>query len=69
MSLYNYFNEENKAHELWEKIGIMLENKNVIKRGTTAITTSEKELLLITEESELHLVSDETVIHIGVCVV
>ena len=32
MSLYNDFNEENKAHELWEKIGIMLENKNVVNR-------------------------------------
>ena len=30
------------------------------KRGTSAIATSEEELLLITEESELHLVSDET---------
>ena len=28
MTLYNNFNEEKKAHELWEKIGIMLENKN-----------------------------------------
>ena len=32
MSLYNTFNEENKAHELWEKIGIMLENKNIVDR-------------------------------------
>ena len=32
MSFYNNFNEENKAHELWEKIGIMLENKNVVNR-------------------------------------
>ena len=32
MSLYNNFNEEKKAHELWEKIGIMLENKNVVNR-------------------------------------
>ena len=32
MSLYNNFNEENKAHELWEKIGIMLENKNAVNR-------------------------------------
>ena len=32
MSLYNNFNEENKAHELWEKINIMLENKNVVNR-------------------------------------
>ena len=23
-------NEEKKAHELWQKIGIMLENKNVV---------------------------------------
>ena len=30
------------------------------KRGTSAIATSEEELLQITEESELHLVSDET---------
>ena len=30
MSLYNNFNEENKANELWEKIGTMLENKNVV---------------------------------------
>ena len=26
------FNEENKGHELWEKIDIMLENKNVVNR-------------------------------------
>ena len=32
MSLYNNFNEENKAHELWEKIDIILENKNVVNR-------------------------------------
>ena len=32
MSMYNNFNEENKAHELWEKIGIMLENKNAMNR-------------------------------------
>ena len=32
MSLYSNFNEENKAHELWEKIGIMLENKNAVNR-------------------------------------
>ena len=32
ISLYNNFNEENKAHELWEKIDIMLENKNVVNR-------------------------------------
>ena len=32
MSLYNNFNEENKAHELWENIGIMLENKNTVNR-------------------------------------
>ena len=32
MSLYNNFNEEKKAHELWEKIGIMLENKNIVNR-------------------------------------
>ena len=30
------------------------------KRGTSAIATSEEELMLITEERELHLVSDET---------
>ena len=29
------------------------------KRGTSAIATSEEELLLITDESEMHLVSDE----------
>ena len=28
MSLYNNFNEESQAHELWEKIGIMFQNKN-----------------------------------------
>ena len=28
MSLYNNFNEESKAHELWEKIDIMFRNKN-----------------------------------------
>ena len=32
MSLYKNFNEEKKAHELWEKIGIMFENKNVVNR-------------------------------------
>ena len=32
MSLYNNFNEENKADVLWEKINIMLENKNVVNR-------------------------------------
>ena len=32
MSLYNNFNEEKKAHELWEKICIMLENKNIVNR-------------------------------------
>ena len=30
--LHNNFNEENKAHELWKKIDIMLENKNVVNR-------------------------------------
>ena len=30
MSLYNNFNEESKAHELWEKIDIMFQNKNVV---------------------------------------
>ena len=29
MSLYNNFNEESKAHELWEKTNIMFQNKNV----------------------------------------
>ena len=29
MSLYNNFNEESMAHELWEKIGIMFQNKNI----------------------------------------
>ena len=28
MSLYNNFNEESQAHELWEKISIMFQNKN-----------------------------------------
>ena len=32
ISLYNNFNEENKAPELWEKIDIMLENKNAVNR-------------------------------------
>ena len=32
MSLYNNFNEENKAYVFWEKIGIMFENKNVVNR-------------------------------------
>ena len=32
MSLYNNFNEESKAHELWEKINIMFQNKNVVNR-------------------------------------
>ena len=32
MSLYNNFIEESKAHELWEKIGIMFQNKNVVNR-------------------------------------
>ena len=32
MSLYNNFNEENKADVLWEKIGVMFENKNVVNR-------------------------------------
>ena len=32
MSMYNNFNEEKKAHELWEKIGIMFEDKNVVNR-------------------------------------
>ena len=32
MSLYNNFNEENKADVLWEKIDIMFENKNAINR-------------------------------------
>ena len=30
--MYNNFNEESKAHELWEKIGIMFQNKNVVNR-------------------------------------
>ena len=30
MSLYNTFNEEDNANEIWEKIGTMLENKNVV---------------------------------------
>ena len=32
MSLYNNSNEEKKAHELWERIDIILENKNVVNR-------------------------------------
>ena len=32
MSLYNNFNEESKAHELWAKIAIMFQNKNVVNR-------------------------------------
>ena len=28
MSLYNNFNKESQAHELWEKIGIIFQNKN-----------------------------------------
>ena len=32
MSLYNNFNEEKKGHELWDNIGIMLENKNDVNR-------------------------------------
>ena len=32
MSLYNNFNEESKAHELWEKIDIMFQYKNVVNR-------------------------------------
>ena len=28
MSPYNNFNEESQAHELWEKIGVMFQNKN-----------------------------------------
>ena len=32
MSLYNNFNEENKADVLWEKIGVLFENKNAVNR-------------------------------------
>ena len=32
MSLYNNFNEESKAHELWEKISIMFQNKVLANR-------------------------------------
>ena len=28
MNLYNKSNKESKSHELWEKIGIMFQNKN-----------------------------------------
>ena len=28
MNFYSNFNEESEAHELWEKIGIMFQNKN-----------------------------------------
>ena len=34
MSLYNNFNEESQAHELWEKIGIMFQNRNKEDKGT-----------------------------------
>ena len=30
MSLYNKFKEETKSDVLWEKIGIMLENMDVV---------------------------------------
>ena len=32
MILYNNFNEEKKVHELWERISILLENKDVVNR-------------------------------------
>ena len=32
MSLYNNFNDKNKADVLWEKINIMFEKKNVVNR-------------------------------------
>ena len=32
MSIYNNFNDENKANVLWEKIGVMFKNKNVVNR-------------------------------------
>ena len=32
MSLYNDFNEESKAHVLWETIGTTLENKNAVNQ-------------------------------------
>ena len=32
MSLYNNFNEESKAHELWEKIGISEASKTSVPR-------------------------------------
>ena len=32
MSLYNNFNEESKAHELWEKIDIIFQNKMLLIR-------------------------------------
>ena len=32
MSLFNNFNEESKAHELWEKIDIMFQNKMLLIR-------------------------------------
>ena len=34
MSLYNNFNVESKAHDLWEKIGIKFHNKNVINQDS-----------------------------------
>ena len=32
MSLYNNFNEEKNVDVLWEKIGVMFENKNVVNK-------------------------------------
>ena len=40
MSLYNNFNEESKAHELWEKIGIMFQNKNAANQVPKASEAS-----------------------------
>ena len=32
MSLYTNFNEQNNVDALWEKIGVMFENKNTVNR-------------------------------------
>ena len=41
MSLYNNFNEEKKGHELWEKVRIMLENKDVMNQCLNISKNSE----------------------------
>ena len=54
--------QKNRRHFLKDKgVSNGAELKKISeRRGTSAITTSEEELLLITEESEVHLVSEET---------